>query len=131
MTKEFLIPPCPTRKMLFQERAELLRVALLGFGRGQIRQRRFKFRQIVASQLAVDPRRPFFFKRLHRGPSGGSAVFCGRKKVATLRCRWNTRALPRSRGIACPRFPSSKLPRDVPVKVVRWRRRSAPGFPGV
>src|SRR5213595_3580725 len=124
MTKKFLIPHRPTRKMLLQKRTERLLFALLGFGRGQIRQRRFEFREIVASQLAVDPRRPFFFKRFHRGPSGGFAVFCGRKKVVTSPCRWNTRALPRSRGIACPRFPSSKSPRDVPARAARWPRRS-------
>src|SRR5881275_61310 len=122
MTEKFLVPHRPTREMLLQKRPELLRVALLGFRRGQVRQRRFEFREIVASQLAVDPRRPFFFKRFHRGPSGGFAVFSGRKKVVTSRFRWNTRAPRRSRGIACPRFPSSKSPRDVPAKAARSRR---------
>src|SRR5881394_2349139 len=131
MTEKFLISHRPTREMLLQKSTELLLFALLGFGRGQVRQRRFKFREIVASQLAVDPRGPFFFKRFHRGPSGGFAAFFGRRKVVTSRCRWNTRAPRQSRGIACPRFPSSKSPRDVPAKAARSPRLFAPGFPDV
>src|SRR5436190_20034145 len=131
MMKKFLVPHRPTREVLLQKRAKLPRLALLGFSRRQVRQRRFKLSEIVTSQLAVDPRGPFFFKRFHRGPSGGFGVFYGRKKVAPSPSRWNTRALRRSRGIACPRFPSSKSPRDARAKAARSRRRSAPGFPGV
>src|SRR3954468_17059077 len=99
MMEKFLIPHRPTRKVLLQKRTELLRLALLGFSRRQIRQRRFKLPQIVVSHLSVDPCSPFFFKRFHRGPSGSFGVFSGHKKVATSPCRWNTRALRRSRGI--------------------------------
>src|SRR5438105_6396717 len=131
MMEKFLVPHRATGEMLLQKRPELQRIALLGLGRRAVRQRSFKLRQLVAGQLAVDPRGPFFFKRFHRGPSGGFAVFSGRRKVATSPCRWNIRALPRSRGIACPRFPSSKSRHDVLAKVAGWRRRSAPGFPAV
>src|SRR3954469_7535746 len=106
--KKFLVPHCVTGEVLLQKRPELLRLTLLGLGRSTIGQRRFKLRQVVAGQLAVDPRGPFFFKRFHRGPSGGSGVFSGHRKVATSPYRSNNRALPRSRGTACPQFPSSK-----------------------
>src|SRR5437868_11392887 len=131
MMEKLLVPHRATGEMLLQKRPELQRIALLGLRRRTVRQRSFKLRQLVAGQLAVDPRGPFFFKRFHRGPSGGFAVFSGRRKVVTSPCRWNIRALPRSRGIACPRFPSSKSRHDVPAKVAEWRRRSAPGFPAV
>src|SRR6266576_1763622 len=100
MTEKFLISHRPIREMLLQKRPERLRFALLGFGRGQVRQRRLKFREIVASQLAVDPRRPFFFKRFHRGPSGGFAVFFWRRKAGTSPCRSSSPVLPQFRGIA-------------------------------
>src|SRR5205085_3409904 len=60
-----------------------------------------------------------FLKRFHKHPSIGSAVFSAHKIVATSPCRWNNRALPRFRDIACRRFPSSKLPPDVPATVAR------------
>src|SRR2546430_14018849 len=125
MTEEFLVPHRPTREMLLQKCPELLRIALLGFRRRLVRQRRFKLDQLAAGELAVEPRGPFFFKRFHRGPSGGFGVFSGRRKVATSPCRWNNRALPRSRGIACLRFPSSKLPPDVPPTAARLPDQSA------
>src|SRR2546423_6415133 len=131
MTEKFLVPHRSTREMLLQKCPELLRIALLGYRRRLVRQRRFKLDQLAAGELAVEPRGPFFFKRFHRGPSGGFGVFSGRRKVATSPCRWNIRALPRFRGIACPRFPSSKSPRDVRAKAARSPRRSAPEFPGV
>src|SRR3954468_1954174 len=106
--EKLLVAHRRTRQVLLQERSELLRLTLLRFGRGAIRQRCFKFRQVIAGELAVDPRGPFFFKRFHRGPSGGSGVFSGHRKVATSPYQWNNRALPRSRGTACPQFPSSK-----------------------
>src|SRR6476660_2411894 len=131
MIEKIFVPHRGAGEIFLQKLSELLSVELLRFGSRAIRQRRFKFRKVVPGQFAVDPRRPFFFKRFHRGPSGGFAVSSGHKKVATLPCRWNTRAPRRSRGIACPRFPSSKSPRDVPAKAARSRHRSAPEFPGV
>src|SRR5438045_3796672 len=116
MMEKFLVSHGPTGEMLLQEDAEFMGIRLLGFRGRQVRQRRFELGQFMAGELAVDPRGPFFFKRFHRGPSGGFAAFFGRRKVVTSRCRWNTRAPRQSRGIACPRFPSSKSPRDVPGK---------------
>src|SRR3954449_12492834 len=129
MMEKFLVSHGPTGEMLLQEDAEFMGIRLLGFGGGQVRQRRFELGQFMAGEFAVDPRSPFFFKRFHRGPSGGFAVFFERRKGATSPCRWNNRALPRSRGIACLRFPSSKLLRDVPATAAGSPHRFGPGFP--
>src|SRR5439155_24010859 len=65
-----------------------------------------------------------FLKRFHKHPSIDSAVFCAHKIVATSPCRWNNRALPRSRDMACLRFRSSKLRRGVLPKVAQSPDRS-------
>src|SRR5205814_9017249 len=84
--KKFFISHGSTREVLLQKRSKFPGIAFLRFRRRLIRQRSFELSQLGASEFAVDPRGPFFFKRFHRGPSGGSAIFSGRTKVATSRC---------------------------------------------
>src|SRR3981081_864376 len=111
-------------RLLAQERTDLFGSLLFRFSRSPIRERGQELLEFTALELVVDPGRPLFLKRFHKHPSIGSAVFCAHKIVATLPCRWNNRALPRSRDIACLRFPSSKLRRGVPAKVAQSPDRS-------
>src|ERR1700730_13616794 len=110
VTKKVLIAQGLGSKFLLQKQAEVLRVALLGFGRRQIRQRRFEFNQFSATQLAIEPGSPFFFKRFHTRLSGYFAISCGHKTGATSPCRWSNQGSRQSRDIASLQFLSSKLP---------------------
>src|SRR5438477_2293753 len=113
------------RNSLFaQKGTELFCTLLFSSGRSSIGKRGKELLEFATCQLVVDPGRPLFLKRFHKHPSIGSAVFCAHKIVATSPCRWNNRALPRSRDIACLRSPSSKLRRGVPAKVAQSPDRS-------
>src|SRR2546430_7345296 len=112
-------------RLLAQVRTGLFGSVLFRFSRSPIQEGSNDLLEFAARLLVVNPGCPLFLKRFHKHPSIGSAVFCAHKTVATSPCRWNNRALPRSRGIACLRFPSSKLPPDVPPTAARLPDQSA------
>src|SRR2546430_13004539 len=115
-------------RLLAQVRTGLFGSVLFRFSRSPIQEGSNDLLEFAARLLVVDPGRSLFLKRFHKHPSIGSAVFCAHKIVATSPCRWNNRALPRSRDIACLRFPSSKSRRGVPAKVAQSPDRSLPAL---
>src|SRR5438477_2286082 len=129
MTKEIGVGQ---RNSLFaQKGTELFCTLLFSFGRSSIGKRGKELLEFATCQLVVDPGRPLFLKRFHKHPSINSAAFCGHRRAATSRSRWNSRVPPQSRDIACLPFPSSKSQPDVPAKVARSPRRSAIGLRAV
>ena len=83
MMEEFRVAHGAVLELFLQKRSELMRVTFFRFRRRLVRKRSFKRGEFGASQLVVEPRGPLFFKRFHRDPSIGSAVFSARRKVST------------------------------------------------
>jgi hypothetical protein len=83
MIEKLFVTQGRERELLFEERAQLLRVVFLRFGGGFIRQRRLELGEFVSGQLAIKPGGPFLFKCFYKRLSTDPAASCARKINAT------------------------------------------------